>query len=107
MDRAHWPVRVWWAPWRRHCSCGVHQWPCPDAFTRKPPPPAYWLSLRNTKAHWIDEVAPPARNSTPADDAAHPEDPTELLAVDGSPGPAGGLSEDWQRRSRQRRQWPW
>lgn len=63
MDRAHRPARVWWAPWRRHCSCGARRWPCPDTLTTTTPPPAYWLSLRNTKAHWhdepVDQDAPP------------------------------------------------
>jgi hypothetical protein len=33
---AHEPIRVWWAPWRRRCSCGARRYPCPD--TPVPPP---------------------------------------------------------------------
>jgi hypothetical protein len=86
MDPVHEPVRVWWAPWRRRCSCGARRWPCPDTTHGKSPPPAYWLSLRNTKAHWIDEMP----EESP--DGEEPDETDDRLR---------------RSRSRQRRRWPW
>jgi hypothetical protein len=39
----HEPVRNWYQPWKRRCSCGCAWYPCPDAATI--PPPAVTRSL--------------------------------------------------------------
>ncbi|GAA4589962.1 hypothetical protein BJY16_009073 [Actinoplanes octamycinicus] len=43
----HEPVRVWYAPWRKRCSCGCEWYPCPDAATI--PPPSVTRSLHLTE----------------------------------------------------------
>ena len=45
----HEPVRAWYAPWKKRCSCGCEWYPCPDAATI--PPPAVTRSL-----HLDDEL---------------------------------------------------
>lgn len=99
MDPAHQPVRVWWAPWRRRCSCGARRWPCPDTAIGTTPPPAYWLSIRNTKAHWIDEPPP----GTPANGA----EPGPVPDDNDAPSEPLDPEQERRRRSRQRRRWPW
>ncbi|GIE88856.1 hypothetical protein [Actinoplanes regularis] len=39
----HEPVRAWYKPWKKRCSCGCDWYPCPDAATI--PPPAVTRSL--------------------------------------------------------------
>ncbi|GGR28116.1 hypothetical protein GCM10010168_52720 [Actinoplanes ianthinogenes] len=49
----HEPVRTWWAPWRKRCSCGCGWYPCPDAATI--PPPAVTRSLHLGEEERDDE----------------------------------------------------
>ncbi|WIM94831.1 hypothetical protein ACTOB_006885 [Actinoplanes oblitus] len=48
----HEPVRAWYAPWKKRCSCGCGWYPCPDAATA--PPPAVTRSL-HLGDEWDDE----------------------------------------------------
>ncbi|WP_213454576.1 hypothetical protein [Rhizomonospora bruguierae] len=41
----HHPRRPWWAPWRRHCACGLRSHPCPDSITVDAPPLRHSLGL--------------------------------------------------------------
>jgi hypothetical protein len=103
LDRAHQPVRVWWAPWRQRCSCGARRWPCPDTLIEISPPPAYWLSLRNKRAHWVDGAPETPNGKESPDPPVAEPDPPDVAAPTDPQTPA----QQRNRQTRQRRRWHW
>lgn len=50
---AHRPLRLWWAPWRSRCSCGLDDWPCRHARpASQPTEPASETPIRVAVPEW-------------------------------------------------------
>jgi hypothetical protein len=58
----HEPVRAWYQPWKRRCSCGCTWYPCPDGATV--PPPAVTRSLHLGEDDLEDETRDSAAGHT-------------------------------------------
>jgi hypothetical protein len=64
--RRHQPVRVWFKPWQKRCSCGCGWFPCPDSITMDTPGVDPTIQRRNYP-QWNAPTArfPVSRNERP------------------------------------------